>query len=71
MLFKDLRHSIKPVITRRLPEHQQRQEPETELAHNHRLMNDATVANKPSRLQVFELRSRRFDSLWRRLGQAG
>jgi hypothetical protein len=56
MLFKNLRRSNKPVPSGLSPTNQQQ---ETEMEDIQRLIDDTTIANKPSRLQVFELRPTR------------
>ena len=63
MLFKDIRRSIKRVPFSLLQASQQQ---ESEKENIQRLIDGAAVANKSSRVQVFELRPARSGRFWRK-----
>ena len=63
MLFKDIRRSVKRVSFRLLPASQQQ---EGEKENIQRLIDGTAVANKSSRVQVFELRPARSGRFWRK-----
>jgi hypothetical protein len=62
MLFKNLRRSSKPVPSESSPINQDQKSQSEDIQ---KLIDNAIIANKPSRLQVFEPHPPRFSKFWK------